>query len=131
MIAYSALYLHVVLSQFPQTQYAFTVGRTQPVEAKAGVFSLHRVAPELYGGFRTLEGGAKLATIEKAPFDLAYLADTRSRLFARPPELELPGTLDRRELSRWIERIADPRRKTLVRQRQRCVAHSGARDARS
>jgi predicted transcriptional regulator of viral defense system len=113
---YSALYLHGVLSQIPQIHYAVTLGRTQRVKTAVGVYSLHRLAPELFGGFQTLPSGAKLATVEKALFDLAYLAGTRSRVFARPPELELPRRLNRAELRDWLERIADSRRRTQVRE---------------
>jgi predicted transcriptional regulator of viral defense system len=111
---YSALYLRGVLSQIPQTHYAVTLGRTQQVETAVGTFSLHRLAPELFGGFETLETGARLATVEKALFDLAYLAGTRSRLFARPPELELPPRLNHAELKRWIKRVSDARRRKRV-----------------
>jgi predicted transcriptional regulator of viral defense system len=111
---YSALYLHGVLSQIPARHYAVTVGRTQQVKSTVGTFSLHQLTPELFGGFETLPTGAKVATTEKALFDLAYLASTRSRLFVRPPELELPRRLKRTELERWIARIADPRRRKTV-----------------
>lgn len=111
---YSALYLHGVLSQIPDQHYAATLGRTQQVKTAVGTFSLHRLAPEVFGGFATLDSGAKIATTEKALFDLAYLASTRSRLFARPPELELPRRLNRAELHHWIERIPDPRRQKRV-----------------
>lgn len=114
---YSALYLRGVLSQIPQTHYAVTLGRSRKVATKVGLFSFHQVVPELFGGFETLESGAKLATPEKALFDLAYLAGTRSRLFARPPELDLPKRLNQAELGRWLRRIADPRRRDLVRAR--------------
>lgn len=111
---YSALAIRGVLSQLPTNHYAVTLGRTQRVTTAVGTFSLHRLAPELFGGFETLPSGAQLATTEKALFDLAYLADGRSRLFARPPELELPTRLNRAELQRWVARIADPRRRRRV-----------------
>lgn len=111
---YSALYQRGVLSQIPARHYAVTVGRTQQVKTTAGTFSLHQLAAGLFGGFETLQSGAKVATPEKALFDLAYLASTRSRLFVRPPELELPRRLDRAELQRWIAAIADPRRRQTV-----------------
>ena len=114
---YSALYLRGVLSQLPQIHYALTLGPTRKVETTVGRFSLHQVTPELFGGFETLGSGAKLATVEKALFDLAYLAGTRSRVFARPPELELPAKLMKAELLRWVTRIGDPRRRELVRAR--------------
>ncbi len=111
---YSALFLRGVLSQIPATHYAVTLGRTQQITTTVGAFSLHQLAPGLFGGFETLASGARLATTEKALFDLAYLASTRSKLFARPPELELPRRLNRSELDRWVSKIADPRRRKRV-----------------
>jgi hypothetical protein len=112
---YSALFIHGVLSQVPAVHYAVTLGRTQTVQTSAGTYSLHQVAPACFGGFTRLPSGAQLATVEKALFDLAYFAATRSRTFARPPELELPGRLDHRELERWLAAIPSPRRAVQVR----------------
>jgi predicted transcriptional regulator of viral defense system len=109
---YSALYLHGALSQIPATHYAVTLGRARRVRTAAGTFSLHRVAPEVFGGFETTASGAKIATLEKALFDLAYLSATRARLFARPPELELPRSLDRSALRHWLGRIRSPGQRT-------------------
>lgn len=114
---YSALYLRGALSQIPAVHYAVTLGRAHRVRTGAGTYSLHQVSPELFGGFETLDSGAKLATLEKAVFDLAYLSATRSRLFARPPELELPRSLDRAALREWLERIRAPKRRAQT-QRQ-------------
>lgn len=125
---YSALYLRGALSQIPQMHFAVTLGRPQQVRTWAGTYSFHQVAPEVFGGFETLLSGAKLATVEKALFDLAYLASTRSRLFARPPELDLPRRLDRAELAGWIGRIAYPRRRSQV---QALVAELRRRSAKA
>ncbi|MGQ0507689.1 MAG: hypothetical protein ACT4TC_20495 [Myxococcaceae bacterium] len=91
-----------------------TLGRTQQISTSVGAFSLHQLTPELFGGFDQLPSGAKLATPEKAVFDLAYLAGTRSRLFRRPPELELPAKLRRQEIRRWAKLIPSSRRRTQV-----------------
>ena len=40
----------------------------------------------LYGGFEETAAGVKLASVEKALFDLAYLSGGRSRLFTSLPE---------------------------------------------
>ncbi|HEY8208308.1 MAG TPA: hypothetical protein VIG99_12550 [Myxococcaceae bacterium] len=114
---YSALYLHGVLSQIPVIHYAVTLGRAHRVRTAAGTYSLHRVSPMVFGGFETVATGAKIATLEKALFDLAYLSPARSRLFARPPELELPRSLDRAALQHWVERIRSPVRRTHTRLR--------------
>ncbi len=112
---YSALYVHGTLSQIPQVHFAITLGPTRKVKTAVGVYSLHQMKPELFGGFETLRSGAKLATVEKAVFDLAYLAGTRSRLFARPPELELDSSFRRKELDRWVKRIVYLPRRQRVR----------------
>jgi len=110
---YTALYLHGILSQIPAVHYAVTLGRTKKVKTLAGVFSLHRIAPELFDGFDTQASGAKVATAEKAIFDLAYLAGTRSRIFSRPPELELAG-IKRRTIKSWVDLIPDTTRRERV-----------------
>jgi len=108
---YSALYLRGALSQLPVVHYAVTLGRSQRVATSAGDFSLHHVAPELFDGFESLPSGARLATLEKAFFDVAYLAGTRSRLFSRPPELDLPKGFQSAQLRLWLRRIPNgPRR---------------------
>jgi predicted transcriptional regulator of viral defense system len=121
---YSALYLRGVLSQIPGVHYAVTLGRAHRVRTAAGTYSLHRVAPEMFGGFEVTASGAKIATLEKALFDLAYLSSARSRLFARPPELEIPRSIDRSELRAWIERIGSIKRRTHTRQQNRSILKS-------
>ncbi|MFN0062643.1 MAG: hypothetical protein ACKVPX_09010 [Myxococcaceae bacterium] len=111
---YSALYLRGALSQLPGSNFAVTLGRTQRIRTSVGTFSLHRVAPNVFGGFEVLPSGAHLATLEKALFDLAYLSATRSRLFAQPPELELPKRLRIAHFSLWLDAIEATRRRTQV-----------------
>jgi hypothetical protein len=111
---YSALYLRGALSQLPQTYYAVTLGRTRRFPTSVGTYSLHRIVPELFGGFETLASGAKMATVEKALFDLAYLSSARSRLFSRPPEIELPSRFDRAQLRGWLAKIQFSRRRVQV-----------------
>lgn len=127
---YSALYFRGVLSQIPAVHYAVTLGRAHRARTAAGTYSLHRVSPELFGGFETLDSGAKLATLEKALFDLAYLSATRSRLFARPPELELPRSLDHSALRAWVEQIGPPKRRAQT-QRQLDILTAPASRRRS
>ena len=59
--------------------------QVQRVKTKLESFSIHHVAPEVFGGYDETERGAKLATAEKALFDFAYLSGGRSRLFASLP----------------------------------------------
>lgn len=109
----SALFRHGVIEQVPAITFAVTLGRARKVKTPQGMVSLHRMPPELFGGFEVTEDG-KLATVEKALFDLVYLAPTRSRLFVKLPELELPRTFRWRETGQWAERIAGSSRRAFV-----------------
>jgi hypothetical protein len=75
------------------------------------------MAAELFGGFEQTDDGPRLATQEKALFDLAYLSPGRSRLFTSLPELELQRGFRWSQLEGWVDRIPAERRRTLVRRR--------------
>jgi predicted transcriptional regulator of viral defense system len=110
----TALYLHGMIEQVPDVIYLASLARTQKIATSVGVFSVHHIAPELFDGFETRADGTKLATPEKALFDVAYLSGGRSRLFAHLPELELPSRFRRSLLRDWTRRIAAPRKRSMV-----------------
>jgi predicted transcriptional regulator of viral defense system len=110
---YTALRLRGMVQQIPAITYVVTVGRSRLLRTSKGVYSLHHIDPELFGGFDQLDG-VPVATPEKALFDIAYLAGGRSRLKSGVPELELPKSFRRREVSRWVGRIRSKRGKTLT-----------------
>ncbi len=112
----TALYRHGVIEQVPAVVYAVTLGRTKRYETTLGTFSLHQVAPELFGGFELSPTGAKLATTEKALVDVAYLSGVKSRLFTEVPEIELPKNFDLALALAWIARIPSRRHRTLAKQ---------------
>lgn len=128
----TALHRHGLIEQIPEVVYAVTLARTQKVATSAGTFSLHHVAPEVFGGFEESLRGAKVATAEKALFDFAYLSSGRSRLFTSLPELELPRRFKRKELARWVAKIPSPRSRTLTSQKldELLGRASGVRDTR-
>lgn len=113
----SALYLHAMISQIPQVTYVVSLDRTRRIRTSVGIFSLHHIVPELFGGFDVLEAGVKLATPEKALFDVFYLSGTRTRLFAALPELEFPRGFRVSLAHEWIARIASPRLRTIVKRK--------------
>jgi predicted transcriptional regulator of viral defense system len=123
----TALHRRGLIEQIPEIIYAVSLARTQKVKTKVGVFSIHHVAPEVFGGFENTERGAKMATAEKALFDFAYLSSGRSRLFTSLPELELPRGFKRKELSRWLAKIPSQRTRTLTLQKlDELLAKAGA-----
>jgi len=113
----TALHLRGMIEQIPETLYLVSIARTQDIVTKVGLFSVHHVAAELFGGFEQSDEGVRLATPEKALFDLAYLSGGRSRLFAGLPEMELPRGFRWSELKNWVERILSERRRTQVKRR--------------
>jgi predicted transcriptional regulator of viral defense system len=111
---HTALHLRGLIEQIPEIIYAVTLGRTQRITTRSRTFSLHHLAPEVFGGFEETSAGVKLATAEKALFDFSYLSAGRSRLFTTLPELELPRGFREKELRRWIGRIPSARSRTLT-----------------
>jgi hypothetical protein len=111
----TALYLHGMISQIPSITFAVTLARSGSVKTSVGEISFHHVGPKLFGGFEVHASGAKLATPEKALLDVAYLGSSKTRLFARLPELTLPKGFKASRAEEWLKRIeAD-----LIRERTR------------
>lgn len=110
---WSALARHGMIEQIPRQVYVASLHRTQKISTSLGDFSIHHVAPELFGGYRQTDEGAQLATPEKALFDTIYLLTPRGGQI-RLSELELTEDFAEAELQSWTARIADPRFRTLV-----------------
>jgi hypothetical protein len=84
----------------------------------SGVYVVHQLVPELFGGFEGTDRSGFLARPEKALFDIVYVrAAAGSRAYL--PELSLPPGFDRGELSHWSKRISNQRLNTLVVRRLR------------
>ena len=128
---WSALRLHDRIQQIPQIQFAVTLGRPGEVEMPGGRIALHRIKPELFGGYAydaRVEGF--VASPEKAMFDLAYLtAMNRSRVSGHLPETDLQG-LRWREVQTWLRRIPTPRVRAAVERALRSIReqHAGEED---
>jgi predicted transcriptional regulator of viral defense system len=111
----SALFQHGLIEQVPAVIYAITLGRTRRVRNPIGTVSFHHVPPELFTGFDISPGdGAKIATPEKALFDILYLAPARSRLFARLPELDLPRSFRWPEVRKFVTQVKSESRRSFL-----------------
>lgn len=109
----SALFAHQAIDQVPRDIALASLARPRTVRTDIGTFVVHRLPPALFGGFEERDGVA-LATIEKALFDFHYVAQASGRPRRRLPELELPRTVSRRKLQRWVGRIESSRLRRLV-----------------
>ncbi len=110
----TALYHHGLIEQIPAVVYVVSLARSRRVRTSVATFSIHRIAPEVFGGFEVTDAGVKMASPEKALFDLFYLSATRNRELAKLPELEIPRAFDRRILAMWRARITSPLLQKIV-----------------
>ncbi len=111
---WSALARHGMIEQVPRRFFVVSLARTRTVSTSAGDFSIHHLAPELFGGDQEGPGGHHVATPEKALFDTVYvLAPGGGRVHL--PELELSEGFAEARLNLWVHRIARPRLRTMVR----------------
>lgn len=113
----SALFHHGLIEQVPAVIYAVTLGRTRRVTTPPATVSLHHLPAELFDGFELMPEGAKMATAEKAVFDLLYLGPGRSRLFAHLPEVEFPRSFRWSRVRQYLPGIRSASRKTYVERR--------------
>ncbi|HEY3666764.1 MAG TPA: hypothetical protein VGL19_12215 [Polyangiaceae bacterium] len=90
------------------------MARASQIATSSGIFSIHHLAPEVFGGYEEIAAGIKLASAEKALFDFGYLSAGRSRLFTSLPELRLPGDFRPKELKAWIAKIPSGRARTVT-----------------
>lgn len=110
----TALFHHGLIEQVPAVLYAVTVGRTRRIATPTATVSLHHIPPRLFTGFEVTPQGAKMATREKALFDLLYLAPGRSRLFARLPETEFPRAFRWRDVRSYAARVKSLSRRRFI-----------------
>ncbi len=110
---WSALARHGMIQQVPRQIFVASLDRPRRVTTAVGTFSIHHLAPEVFGGYEGSDERGYLATAEKALFDTVYLRTPRGGRI-RLPELELTEQFQERKLEEWTSRIARPRLRTLV-----------------
>jgi hypothetical protein len=109
----SALFAHGAIDQIPRAITLASLGRPRVAPTAVATFVIHRLPPELFGGFAD-ERDVRLASAEKALFDFHYVAEASGHSRRRLPEVELPPRFSRREVARWVARIRDPRLRRRV-----------------
>lgn len=110
---WSALSRHRMIEQIPRQVYVASLDRPREIDTPVGVYSIHHLAPEVFGGYTGSADKGYIATPEKALFDTVYLRAARKGAI-HLPELELSEDFDRQELENWTERITSRRLRTMV-----------------
>lgn len=113
---YTALSRRGVITQVPRTIYVVSLANTKTLRTPVGTYSVHRLPPELFGGYEE-RIGERMATAEKAVFDTLYLARARGKRFSHLTEVELPAGFRDEVLSDWATKIQDPRVRSFVQAR--------------
>ena len=117
----TALFHHGLIEQVPAVLYAVTTGRTRRVASPVATVSLHHMPATLFAGFEVTGEGARMASPEKALFDLLYLGPGRSRLFASLPEIEFPRSFRWAEVRRYADLVASPSRQSFIVKRMKAL----------
>ena len=104
---WSALSLYGMIEQIPKHVFVISLDRPKTIETPLGVYSIHHVVPEVFGGYRGDDRSGFFATAEKALFDGVYLPSAQRRN-AHLPELELASGFDRGVVDYWTSRIHAP-----------------------
>ena len=110
---WSALHAHGLLSQIPRETHVVSVGRSQQIETALGILIVHRVTPEVFGGYEIIND-VPLATPAKAIFDLAYVSASHGQRSRRLPELRLGRGYRQQEARLWVSRIESARLRTMT-----------------
>lgn len=102
----TALHLHGVVSQIPQTIQVATSGRGRVLQTALGCFEFLRIMPELMRvgvQWSDTRQPYLIASPEKALLDVLYLSTRKGRRFASLPELEFDdSSFRRREFRRLL-----------------------------
>ena len=110
---WSALARHGMIEQVPRQIFVASLDRTRRVTTKLGTYSIHHLAPEVFGGYVRSAEDVYVATPEKALFDTVYVLVQRGGdIFL--PEVELPKGFRADEVEGWLARVRRPRLRTLV-----------------
>lgn len=112
----SALHLHGMIEQIPQIITLASTGHTATLHTKAGVFSVHQIAPAFFAGFDWYkgEGTFLIAEPEKALIDSLYLSSRKKKQFGCFPELDFPRGFSFKKARQWIQRIPEDKIRRYV-----------------
>ncbi len=112
----TALHLHGIIEQIPQVMTLASPSHTKMINTKAGVFSIHQIAPAFFEGFDWYKGGENflIAEPEKALIDSLYLSSRKKKQFEHFPELHFPPEFSFKKAARWAERIPERKIRSYV-----------------
>ncbi|OGX45850.1 MAG: hypothetical protein A2216_00810 [Omnitrophica WOR_2 bacterium RIFOXYA2_FULL_45_12] len=112
----SALHLHGIIEQIPQSIMLASTGHTKTVRTKLGTFFFHKISPGFFKGFGWYKGVGEflIAEPEKALIDCFYLSARKKKQFGHFSELSFPKSFSFKKARGWAEEIPDKRLRASV-----------------
>ena len=112
----SALHLHGIIEQIPQSVMLASTGHTKTAKTKLGTFFFHKISPGFFRGFGWYKGSGEflIAEPEKALVDCLYLSARKKKQFGHFPELSFPKSFSFKKARRWAGEIPDKRLRASV-----------------
>ncbi len=112
----SALHLHGIVEQIPQVITLASTSHSNTIRTKAGVFSIHQIAPSFFDGFDWYKGDGSflIAEPEKALIDSLYLSSRKKKQFGHFPELHFPPEFSFKKATQWVNRIPEEKIRLYV-----------------
>jgi len=117
----SALHLHGLIEQIPQTITLASTAHTRVIHTKLGTFTVHQIAPGFFKGFDWYRGQGHflIAEPEKALVDSLYLSAHKKRQFGFFPEMDFPKAFSFSRAGQWAKAIAVPEVRSCVERKLR------------
>ncbi|OIO35411.1 MAG: hypothetical protein AUJ74_06640 [Candidatus Omnitrophica bacterium CG1_02_44_16] len=112
----SALHLHGIIEQIPQSITLASTEHTKTIHTKVGTFFVHRIAPSFFKGFDWYKGkgGFLIAGPEKALIDCLYLSARKKKQFGHFPELHFSVSFSFAKAKSWARQIPDTKIRSFV-----------------
>ena len=115
----SALHLHGMIEQIPQTVTLASTAHTKVIKTQVGTFCVHRIAPSFFKGFDWYKeaGDFLVAEPEKALVDCLYLSARKKKQFGHFPEIRFPASFSAKKAENWARAIPDEKIRIFVRKK--------------
>ena len=112
----SALHLHGIIGQIPQTITLASTSHTKKIKTVIGAFIVHKISPAYFFGFDWYRGTENflIAEPEKALADCLYLFTRKKKQYGYFPELNIGKSFSIKKTIAYIKKIPDKNAKVLA-----------------
>jgi predicted transcriptional regulator of viral defense system len=112
----SALHLHGIIEQIPQTITLASTSHTKKIKTAVGIFIVHQISPAFFSGFDWDKGTKSflVAEPEKALADCLYLFTRKKKQYGFFPELNFKRPFSVQKVKEWVQKIPDRKSRVAV-----------------